>query len=467
MDIDPWGDFEKISQSMGGTTAVASEDDDYTISDDVGIMPLVDVTNPSWQLRMSGFAGRGHDDDSDVWDGVPVLDTAVYPYTATGNSRFVAFTTSTKRTKPVVSQIPVSQNANWIGRGFTLNGDPEITIECTLEVGDGTFYFDILDWEETPDCSSIQLIDANFNLNWQIKHYQSPLSNSGSPQTLNPQRFSTASNLPLVSDVHLIVNGQDMGEISSEIVNSATSSQFNARVSIPDALIKFDKQLVRSVSFAFHVNRCFYDSYLDQLGGFAIFPYQSSDTVSDSFRIYTGAAEGAENTGLLKSIIAFLQSIVDGIIQLPGKIATAIIDGIKSLFIPDEDFIVQWKSDFFTMLETKFGFIYQCFQMLGNFFDEFVLQWGSATDYVFKFPTVEFTVQGITYTVIQEQEVSFDNPAMDIIRPFIGTFVSIIVVLGFVHSMEEMFVAIISGWSYFSYLKRDGGDTTREEENNS
>lgn len=56
---------------------------------------------------------------------------------------------------------------------------------------------------------------------------------------------------------------------------------------------------------------------------------------------------------------------------------------------------------------------------------------------------------------------------MDIIRPFIGTFVSIIVVLGFVHSMEEMFVAIISGWSYFSYLKRDGGDTTREEENNS
>lgn len=74
----------------------------------------------------------------------------------------------------------------------------------------------------------------------------------------------------------------------------------------------------------------------------------------------------SEQTGLLKTIIEWLRSIKDGITnvfdsiaELPSKIWQFIENGLKSLFVPDEQFIVDYKDEFDTMLSEKLGAVYQ------------------------------------------------------------------------------------------------------------
>lgn len=108
-----------------------------------------------------------------------------------------------------------------------------------------------------------------------------------------------------------------------------------------------------------------------------------------------------DNTaGLLSSIIAFIQSILEGvqniftkigdfmtsvansfselfsklgtwfsnlissIIELPSKIWTLIENGLKSLFVPDETFIQEYKNDWDIVLSDRFGAIYQSVELL-------------------------------------------------------------------------------------------------------
>lgn len=172
-----------------------------------------------------------------------------------------------------------------------------------------------------------------------------------------------------------------------------------------------------------------------------------------------GPGMDEETKGLLGTIIAWLTSIRDtigsvftAIIELPGKIATALIDGIKSLFIPDQDDFEELKGKYQTLLETKFGFIYQSFEMLGTLFDTVVSGWSNHSDYTFEFPGISFTMLGETYTIAEEQIIDMDNEAMTILRNFAGTIVSLICVLALVHSMETLFVAIVSGKNYFDFL---------------
>lgn len=485
MGIDPWADFEMISQHMGGSQPTPSPEV-YDLEDDTGIMLLSDVTNPSWQLRMSGFASNGTyetqnsdgDDEWLDWDGVSVLDTATYPVKSgsqLGSGRLSALQpTPGFRSSAVFQTLAISRLPYWTGRPPIRNNEWLVSRDTTLYYSAGSMIFDVVDWEEVPNCSSIQLIDAGFYVSWALEHYESfDVIDPNQPtnitvDNLNPQLCAGGE----VVDVHLLINGQDVGAIPCDIVNSQTTTLFHSRITIPDAVVQFDEQLVRSVSFSVNVGPLgYHGSNPDALGGFGIHPYggNRSTMVLDTFRIYSGTDPNTENTGLLRSIIDFLKSIVTGITELPGKIANAIIEGLKSLFIPDEDFLAQWKEEFFTMLKTKFGFIYQCFEFLGDFFNDFIRGWGDTENYTFKFPTIEFTIEGTTYTVIQEQVVSLDNAVMDVLRPFAGTVVSIVTVLAFIHTMEDMFIAIISGWSYFSFMERRGeaeenGNTRNSEQ---
>ena len=146
------------------------------------------------------------------------------------------------------------------------------------------------------------------------------------------------------------------------------------------------------------------------------------------------------------------RSVFTAIVELPGKIAIAFIDGLKSLFIPDEADLQELKEKYQTLLETKFGFVYQSFQMLGTLFDTVVGAWGDHSDYTFEFPGISFSMQEETFTLIERQTISLDNELMDVLRGFAGTLVSLICVLALVHSMETLFIAIVSGKNYFDFL---------------
>lgn len=460
MDIDPWADFEMVKDAM--MAPARGEDDTYVIDDDTGIMLTSDVTNPSWCIRLSGFAAYGTDEDDDDWDGVSVLDTVTYPVSSganLGSGTLSSPKPSGNRSAPIISKVPCSILPYWVGRPNIVSGDPYISLYTSVRFNGGQIIFDVADWVEVPSCSSLQIMDAAFNISWQYLRIDNTDASSVDPFWVD------GITTDMVTSVHLIINGKDVGEIPCEKINSRVAQTFTTRVSISDALMEFDSQLVRSVSFSFNVSQASVRSTYSCSGGYGIqLLTASGGNISDTFRLYSGVAQGEENTGLLKSIIQFLQNIVTGITELPGKIVSALIEGLKSLFIPDQAFLLQWKEDFFSLLKDRLGFIYQCFELLGNFFDSFIKGWGDSENYTFKFPTIEFTIEGTTYTVIQEQVISLDNAVMDVLRPFAGTVVSIVTVLAFIHTMEDMFIAIISGWSYFSYLNRRNDSVGEEEQ---
>lgn len=63
--------------------------------------------------------------------------------------------------------------------------------------------------------------------------------------------------------------------------------------------------------------------------------------------------------GALDGISDWISSAVTAITELPSKIWSFIEDGLKSLFVPDDEFITGYKDDFDSLLSEKFGAVYQ------------------------------------------------------------------------------------------------------------
>lgn len=84
---------------------------------------------------------------------------------------------------------------------------------------------------------------------------------------------------------------------------------------------------------------------------------------------YLTIDQETKTEGLLSSIIEWVKKIVTGITELPQKLWTLISDGLKSLFVPSEDFIVQFKEDMDSMLEQKLGAVYQVVNIMTESWD--------------------------------------------------------------------------------------------------
>lgn len=195
----------------------------------------------------------------------------------------------------------------------------------------------------------------------------------------------------------------------------------------------------------------------------AMFGFMVSDTLS-LISDETGGDNG-ETVGLLGSIIEFLTSIVNGITNvaqqiahLPGLIADEIMGRIRSLFVPDEAEITALKDKYMTLLEERLGFLWQAMTFITDFASSFVEGLTNASDYTFHFPGLSLTLPEGTYQVIEAQDVDFNNGLMDIVRPVAGTIVSFVVVLNFLRVSEDMAIAVVSGKSYFDFLKGGGGN---------
>ena len=164
------------------------------------------------------------------------------------------------------------------------------------------------------------------------------------------------------------------------------------------------------------------------------------------------------NTGLLSGILAFLQTIYNAIVSLPGNIASAIIEGLKGLFIPSEEDITGIKSQYESLFYERLGFIYQGFQWVVDFASTILNTLQNVTSYSFDFPGVSVPLNGTTYQIIPATMVSLDNGVMDVLRPVLGTIVSFVCIVSFVNMAYDMTSALISGISYFEFMKRGKDD---------
>ena len=163
-------------------------------------------------------------------------------------------------------------------------------------------------------------------------------------------------------------------------------------------------------------------------------------------------------TGLLSGILAFLQTIYNAIVSLPSNIASAVSGVLQSLFVPSEDDITAIKSDYEELFSTRLGFIYQAYEWVVNFATTVLNTLQNVTSYSFDFPGVSVPLNGTTYQIIPATKVSLDNGVMDVLRPVLGTIVSFVCIVSFVNMAYDMTSALISGISYFEFMKRGKDD---------
>lgn len=161
-----------------------------------------------------------------------------------------------------------------------------------------------------------------------------------------------------------------------------------------------------------------------------------------------GDTEEDEQKGLLRSIL-------DAI----ANIGQTILNGIKGLFVPDQEDITEIKDKYQTLLQERLGFVYEGYTMLSDGFTTLRDSMGDGEEYTFHFPGVQLPYQGETLTIIEEQDVDLDNGVFQVLRPVLGTIVSLIAVVGVVKVCFRVVSAIISGVSFFQFQSSsDGGD---------
>lgn len=233
----------------------------------------------------------------------------------------------------------------------------------------------------------------------------------------------------------------------SDLVSLGTWSLENGRVSIDDVVTL--PETVLSLTYKFY----FANETKEIRPGGVDERINLSYFFTDGLSLSEYVPED-EDTGLLRGILAWLQSILEAIISLPGRVADAILDGLYGLFVPSAEDITDMRDRYQELLSTRLGFIYQGFELVVTWWTEWLETMKSAQDYSFVFPGISFPYNGELVVIVPEQSVSLDNAVMDILRPILGTVFAMVCTVAFINTAFEMTIALISGESYFAFINR-------------
>lgn len=121
--------------------------------------------------------------------------------------------------------------------------------------------------------------------------------------------------------------------------------------------------------------------------------------------------------------------------------------------MPTAEDIELVKGKYITLLEERLGFLWQAMTFITDTANRFLAALEGSSDYVFNLPALTITLPSGEVTIVQAQTISFDNTLFTTVRTAAGTMFSFVIVLGFLNVSEKMVVAIVSGKSYFDYLK--------------
>lgn len=171
----------------------------------------------------------------------------------------------------------------------------------------------------------------------------------------------------------------------------------------------------------------------------ALFPnydstYKVQPKIGGSNMAFTVDVEESTNS-LLDKIVGWLSDIKDSITNIPQMIA----DGIKGLFIPSEETMVQIKEDWNTLLEERFGAIYQASEIITEFASNFTYKGEQGTIEVpattFNLGEADFTFGGWTIQLVPDKF----NFLVDMLKGILG----IVATLFFVGAMKRKYDKIV------------------------
>ena len=185
--------------------------------------------------------------------------------------------------------------------------------------------------------------------------------------------------------------------------------------------------------------------------------------LTSTVRTYKGGADAQfqedivsginEGNGLLSGILSGINDLWDSISSLPGKIA----DAIKGLFVPTDAQMNELKASFNSLLSEKLGFVYQAGSLVDGVFDAvFDAVDNPDSDVSFTVPAFpSFDVDG-TEVSLWDEPVIVDissNQVVQTVQQVASPFVVAVMVWGFVHSMEDAFLAFVGGQSLADWVR--------------
>lgn len=378
-------------------------------------------------------------------------------------------------TNPLYS-VKESSTSNWrdysFNRTFTKSDSNSYVISSNFGIAFriNSTYFDYSTLQLSTDVPLYSKSDGDFlhfkgNISAAFKAFDSDNSPFGS--------------LCYASTVQLLVNGNPVGQAYP--INGGSGVFLDGSISLADVgniytlgyRFKFN-------TFTWQDNNQF-DITVKFLIGDSVIWETSKASVGDVISGVDDVKQEQEKTnGLLGSLIDLVKSIISGlgtivqsignivtaIAELPGKIWTAISDGLQLLFVPSTDEMDDLYRKFSTLMQNKLGFVYESFQLVENLFKTIHNGWSSHSDYTFDFPGI--IIKGVDLNrpnreivIAPKQTIDFNNAVFTTLRNTAGTLVSIVAVLACIHAFEKMFIAIISGANYFEYIR----EVPDEEEN--
>lgn len=158
-------------------------------------------------------------------------------------------------------------------------------------------------------------------------------------------------------------------------------------------------------------------------------------------------------SNVVSSISSGFSNLLNAVTSLPSKIA----DAIKSLFVPSDAQMEDLKGSFNTLLSDKLGFVYQAGSLVDGVFDAvFDAVDNPDSDVSFTVPAFpSFAVDGTDVSLWEDPVVVdiADNEVVQTVQQVASPFVVAVMIWGFVHSMEEAFLAFVGGKSLAEWVR--------------
>ena len=171
----------------------------------------------------------------------------------------------------------------------------------------------------------------------------------------------------------------------------------------------------------------------------------------------------SEEAGFLDSILGWVKNIGEKVsdtfdtissgfanigtwfAELPGKLWEVISDGLKGLFVPDDEYMASYSDKWDSLLADRFGAIYQVCDIVANSWDGIM---AVETDTVLDFPEVTIPIGGGESFTFGGYKVRV-MPAVfrTQIRPFVVTITSIICTIAFINGLLKRYDEIFGGKS--------------------
>lgn len=132
--------------------------------------------------------------------------------------------------------------------------------------------------------------------------------------------------------------------------------------------------------------------------------------------------------------------------------ATVIKDSVKELFVPSEEELEQMQLQTFDLVYEKCGLLCDAYYMTNDIVTG-ILQSLEGEPGIFNFPGISVPVGGVDFEIVPTQEVSLSNPVVNIFHELLAFMFAGICLFSFFHLCEDMLICLLSGVSYWGFLR--------------